>query len=126
MDRKQEIIRRLKFFDKDEIEWKEDKMFELYKNLVVLKRGHPALSNGYKIERIKTDAEDSVLLFTVGNENSRIIAFINLSDKDQKFYVKCQDFRGNWINIFAQKQETIECTNQISIGPFEYLLLENI
>ncbi len=41
--------RRLKFFDKDEIEWKEDKMFDLYQKLAHFKRSHPALKKGATI-----------------------------------------------------------------------------
>ncbi|MEZ5196130.1 MAG: hypothetical protein R2764_06945 [Bacteroidales bacterium] len=81
--------RRLLFFDKDEVLWKEDKMMNLYSKLVRLKKNHPVLKENYTIERIDTDAENHVLALSGGNESGRIIFIANISDMETQFFIKC-------------------------------------
>ena len=119
-------FRRLKFFDKDEIEWKEDKMFELYKNLVELKKNHPVLQNEYKIEKVKTDAENHILAFSAGNEKNKIVFLANLSEIETRFYIKCENFGYAMKDILDIRNETVSCHEPINLSPYKYLLLESM
>jgi len=120
-----ENFRRLQFFDKDEIDWKEDKMFELFKQLVDLKRNHPALRNDYKIQKVKTDAENSILALSAGNEKDKMVFLANLSDIETRFYIKCEDYGYAMNNILDKRNETVSCHEPINLSPYTYLLLEN-
>ncbi|MCD4663832.1 MAG: alpha-amylase, partial [Bacteroidales bacterium] len=68
--------RRLKFFDKDEIEWKEDKMSPFYQKLNELRRKHATPQIG-EIKAIKTDAPENILAFTCFTDKNRLIVFLN-------------------------------------------------
>ena len=75
--------RRLTFFDKDEIVWREDPQGELYRRLFALKKQHPALWNaawGARMVRVPNDGEDRVISFVrVSESGDAVIAAFNLS-----------------------------------------------
>ncbi|MFK5646445.1 alpha-amylase family glycosyl hydrolase [Ornithinimicrobium sp. LYQ121] len=76
--------RRLTFFDKDEIEWREDPQGELYRQLFALKKAHPALWNaawGARMTRVVNDDETRVISFVrVHETRNAVVAAFNLSD----------------------------------------------
>ena len=76
--------RRLTFFDKDEIVWREDPQGELYRRLFALKKQHPALWNaawGARMVRVPNDGEDRVISFVrVHESGDAVVAAFNLSD----------------------------------------------
>ncbi|MEZ5082497.1 MAG: alpha-amylase family glycosyl hydrolase [Bacteroidales bacterium] len=74
--------RRLKFFDKDEIEWKKDKMFGLYQILAGSIRSQNLDSNASQIRIIKNDQPEEILSFERQEENARFLVFLNLSDRN--------------------------------------------
>jgi cyclomaltodextrinase len=90
------LNKRLEFFEKDPIEWKEHKFKELYTSLCKLKENHVALWNGGKggklnqisvlsassrgieVEKIKTD----IFAFEREHEGNKIFTIFNLSDEN--------------------------------------------
>ena len=116
--------RRLKFFDKDEIEWKEDKMTSIYQKLNALKQNNLALQTG-EIKILKTDAPDSILAFARFTESKHVIVFLNLSDKDISFYVECGKLNGQYLNVFNEKTFEYNCHKPFSIDAYGYLVLVN-
>lgn len=77
--------RRLTFFDKDEIVWREDRQGELYRTLFALKKAHPALWNaawGAQMTRVPNDVEDQVISFVrVHESGDAVVAAFNLSGR---------------------------------------------
>ncbi len=74
--------RRLAFFDKDVIEWREDPQGELYRTLFALKKAHRALWNGSwggRMVRVPNTDEASVIAFVREVEGDRVFAAFNLS-----------------------------------------------
>src|SRR4029078_11023265 len=78
--------KRLVFFDKDEIEWREDEQGELYRQLFALKKAHPALWNGAgggRVVRVRNSAEASVLVFVRAVGDDRVLGAFNFSAEEQ-------------------------------------------
>ena len=74
--------KRLEFFTKDEITWREDPQGELYRSLFALKKAHPALWNGAaggRMVRIANSEEAAVLSFFREQGGDLVLAAFNLS-----------------------------------------------
>ncbi len=115
--------RRLKFFDKDEIEWKEDKMALLYEKLICLKINSTALQSE-NFEAIKTDAPESILAFSKAVENNRVIVILNLSGKAVSFYIECGKLNGQYINVFNAETFEFNCHKPFLLEAYGYLIFE--
>jgi len=115
--------RRLKFFDKDEIEWTEDKMFELYQKLSCLKESQLP-EKGIKI--IKNDKAENIICMQIKNDERRTMVFLNLSEKKQDFYIKCcNDYFGNWKNIISNKNEKFSCHDLRTLDPYGFSIFSS-
>jgi len=115
--------KRLRFFDKDEIEWKEDKMFYLYKKLVNLKKQNPALWSG-DLNIVETDASKNILAFSRTDEENRILLIMNLSQEEKIFYFKCGKLNGIYRDIFKNQLIKFSCHEPMKLSAWNYLLLD--
>jgi glycosidase len=96
------LNKRLSFFEKDPIEWKEHKFFSLYKSLTELKKSNELLHCGIKggrIEFIPNNNQQNILSFIRIKNDKIILALFNLSEvpyevllNDQCLSGKFQDF----------------------------------
>ena len=74
------LDRSLKFFDKDEIQWKRHRFTEIYTKLFLLKHQNKALWNGQhggEMIRIFNDKPEQVISFSREKEGQRVIPIIN-------------------------------------------------
>lgn len=116
---------RIKFFDKDEIEWKEDKMSTLYKKLADLNNRLPEKTLDGKLIPIENDAEDSILSLEIKVKNHRILIFLNLTGSQHAFYIKCGDYSGTWTNLKTGILVSLDCQKKHSLEPYKYHILYN-
>ncbi|WP_375431879.1 alpha-amylase family glycosyl hydrolase [uncultured Friedmanniella sp.] len=76
------LRRRLKFFDRDPIEWRNDPMADFYRRLIALRRDTPALWSGgwgAHMVPVPNDAPSQVLSFVRSDERYRVLALFNFS-----------------------------------------------
>lgn len=74
--------KRLEFFVKDEIAWRDDPQGELYRSLFALKKAHPALWNGAaggRMVQVRNDGETAVLSFFRRQDADLVVGVFNLS-----------------------------------------------
>lgn len=98
--------KRLRFFDKDTIEWKESDMTPFYQTLIKLKKENPALWNGTAggdLQIITTNAPENIFAFVREKENNRVIAVFNLSDKSVSLFAE-NGPKGVFTEIFSNGQ----------------------
>lgn len=117
--------KRLKFFDKDEITWKEDKMFLLYERLAELKLDFCTSVAGNTFSLVENDSEGTICSFVTGSTENRLIIFLNLSGGKRSFYITCGNFEGQWTNSLSGEQSIIDCRKQFEIEPYGYQILHN-
>jgi len=116
--------RRLKFFDKDEIDWKDDKMFGLYQKLANLKSSLPNFSDAVEVRVIKSDAPEKILAIALFEGEAKCLFLLNLYDKAVDFYVKCQLLEGPFRNALQEEDKTdYSCHNQFTLSAYGYLAL---
>jgi glycosidase len=95
--------KRLAFFDKDLIEWREDPQGELYRTLFALKKAHRALWNGSwggRMVRVPNSDETSVIAFVRAAEDDRVFAAFNLSPEPATVTLGEGPQAGSWVDAF--------------------------
>lgn len=76
------LDKRLSFFDRDPITWRDDPMAKLYHDLAQLKRRNPALWHGLAgrpVEILDAQTNASVLTFQRRSGTDRVVVMVNLS-----------------------------------------------
>ena len=122
------LDKRLSFFDKDEIEWKECGMKEIYSKLLHLKREKKVLWNGYKggeFKRIKTSNDKAVFAFSREIENDRIVVILNLSPFGQNIVLEDDSFAGEYSEIFQDEEIQLHKNEHFFLEPWKYKVFIN-
>jgi glycosidase len=99
--------RRLVFFEKDEIEWRDDEQGELYRRLLAFRKAHPALRNGAaggRMVRVPNTAEAAVLSFVRAVEGDRVFAAFNFSGEEQTVTLGDGPQAGTWTDGLSGEQ----------------------
>ncbi|MGB0524898.1 MAG: alpha-amylase family glycosyl hydrolase [Flammeovirgaceae bacterium] len=117
--------KRLKFFEKDEIEWKEHPMFDLFQQLLALKKRNAALWNGEAggdFTRLKTGQDEHVFAFTRQKGENRVLVVLNLSEEAQNIDVL--GVNGNYKDILGGGEHVITDEWQITLPAWGYKVYE--
>ena len=118
--------KRLEFFDKDPIEWKESDFRPFYTQLMHLKQDHPALRNGTRgepMERISTSDTTSVYAFSRGEAGEKVVVFLNFSGEQVSFEAEHSTLSGTYERLFGGEEVTLEDMESLTLEPWEYRVL---
>jgi glycosidase len=116
--------KRLRFFDKDTINWLDDKNFTpFYKSLIEIKNENPPLWNGKYGGDYKSipTTSGNVYCFSREKMGNKVIVIVNMSGRNQ--LVKIESLSGKFTNAFTGKNKTLKGSKEISLQPWEYLVL---
>lgn len=122
--------KRLKFFDKDSIEWTGVYgLHDFYKALLTLHKNHPALQAGdidIKIIRLHTTADQHIFGFVRQKDDRQVLVLLNISANDQvKFEVKDDVVNGRYKSPFSGIQINLNSENRhFELQAWEYLVYE--
>ncbi|MFC2094190.1 alpha-amylase family glycosyl hydrolase [Bacteroidota bacterium] len=117
------LSKRLAFFDKDEVEWKEHEFQKLYSHLIILKNNNDALLNGErggKIVWVHSTDKKNILAFTRTKNKDKIFAIFNFSDKQIEFELNGESINGIYKNYFTGKVETFSTKEKFDLVPWGY------
>ena len=96
--------KRLLFFEKDEIEWKEPcLLFDFYKTLLNLRKNNPALKGGdtkTNAMLLSNTATGQVLSFIRKFEKDEVLVILNLSADLQSVIITGQSLAGSYKDLF--------------------------
>jgi len=115
--------KRLSFFEKDPIEWKEYKLFNIYSKLFQLKKNNKALYNGKlggEMIYIQNSNEENIFAFTRSLEKDKVLAVFNLSNNPVEVELNAESLRGNYKNYFTGKLESFSSKESFNLTPWEY------
>jgi len=112
--------RRLIFFDKDELTWKQDKMFALYHRLINLKKTTPALWSGpYGGDFTRLNSASDVFAFMLSKQDSCVVVVINFSGESRH-----AELAGlpslNFMDYFNGGHIAIQTIMSLDLQPWEY------
>ncbi len=114
------IAKKLKFNDKDQIEWCESEFRSFYKSLIHLYKTHPALYDG-KIHYLNTKNPTYLFAFAREKGEDQIVVILNLSDKSLDTKIDFTGFSGNFSKIFRQTRLTLSnSTLDVILRPWEF------
>lgn len=120
------LNKRLEFFEKDQIEWKDHKFYNLYKTLFTLKHNNKALWNGTaggEMNFITTAQDTDILAFAREKEDAKIIAVFNISDKGRDVTLNNEVLNGYYNELFTNSQFTFESGKaDLFLPPCGYLV----
>ncbi len=119
------LDKRLRFFEKDTIDWSTVKYNDLYTNLIRIRKKNSALWSGTwgaPMEMVNNNHPDRVYSFLRQNDHVAIVAVFNFSDQD------CTDLKltleGNWKNMMTKEKLRFREDTRLTLKPWEYLILK--
>lgn len=118
--------KRLVFFDKDEIEWREHEQGELYRRLFALKKAHPALWNGAwggRMVRVPNDAESEVLSFVRRVDDDRVFGAFNFTAHEKSVLLGHGPQPGTWTDAFTGEQVELARDQPLTLPAWGYRVL---
>jgi len=117
------LDKRLKFFEKDPIEWKDHKFRNVYRKLLHLKEKNKVLLNGERggeMTILSSDLDDKVFAFAREKDDDKIIAIFNLSTRPVSFKLMHEKLAGNYINLFTDESLKLDQKENLNLKPWEY------
>jgi len=118
------LKRRLAFFDKDSIGWKDYVYAGFYQSLFDLKQKNKALGNGsagVPLQKISIHRE--VYAFKKEKDGQQIVVILNLSNKNQSAVINQDLVAGR--EIFSGKTVEFKKDQKIMLKPWEYQVYSN-
>ncbi len=115
--------KRLEFFEKDPIEWREHPIGELYRTLLALQKSNTALWNGAwgaPMMRVPNDAMDKVISFVRQNDKDKVFAAFNFSDTTQEVTFAETLYHGDYTEFSTGEREVLNVDSRIVIEPWGY------
>ncbi len=121
--------KRLKFFEKDEIEWTGNfELHDFYKTLLKLRKTNPALSAAdinVITYRLNTDAPN-VFAFIRKTVKHSVLVILNLSSDTSWFEMRDGRAHGKFKEVFTGEEYEFVYQKWFEMKPWEYWVMENV
>ncbi len=116
--------KRLKFFDKDVIEWKTPCVLqEFYKTLLDLRKKNPALRSGDPAAStiiLSNNAKQQVMSFLRRYQGNEVLVVLNLSALEVSLVIFSAMVSGTFRNIFNDENQDFNSGKSILLKPWDY------
>jgi glycosidase len=120
--------RRLEFFEKDQIDWKDNGNFEdFYKKLIAMRRNNTALwaaTKGADMERIPTPNNPTVYSFVRKNDKDKVLAIFNFGAEKVTFDLSNEILEGEYVNVLTGENKQLSGAETMTLNPWGFLVLE--
>ncbi len=123
------LNKRLAFFDKDVIPWRDHPNTEIYQTLNKLKQENRALWNGSKgglFQRVENTNSQCIFSFVREKEDDKIFAVFNLSPGYNGATLTDTLFYGTYVDVFSSDTVTFTQPTNIVLDGWDYHLYEQI
>jgi len=121
-------MERLKFFDKDAIQWAQKNLLhDFYKTLLQLRKRNPAMGTGdinVLTGFIKISSDKSILAWHRKLLEKEVIVFLNLSSYEHEVIIEDEHIAGRYSNIFDDTTIDFSIKKSIQMPPWDILVLE--
>jgi glycosidase len=121
------LDKRLQFFEKDPIDWKEHEMFSFYRTLLSLKKRNTALwngSSGGSLTRITSTDNKSVYAFLREKGNDRVLVILNLTGQPVTVRLRGRKHAGSYTDVFSGEAIKFRAGTELDLGAWEYRVYE--
>lgn len=120
------LNKRLKFFERDPIDWGNSTLSGFYSALNSLKSDNPALYNGDfggNFENITVADAKSIYAYKREKDNNVVLTFLNFSEELVSFKVGNPMLHGIYKDIFTGESITLDENTVFDLGNWGYLVL---
>lgn len=101
------VLRAIKFFDKDPMEFGRYQRADFYRTLLGLRQRNPALTADAAFRKIKAGDERAVYAYTREKAGHRVLVLLNFSAQPQAVSLPDQTLLGPATNVFSGKAEAL-------------------
>ena len=115
--------KRLKFFEKDEIDWNNKELIPFYKELIALKKNNKALQNGAKggkLIRISSNENEKIFAFSREAEGNKVVVILNLSKEPVKAILEMNTNAGNYACYKDGNKHNLATKLDVNMKAWEY------
>ncbi|MDB5200090.1 MAG: 1,4-alpha-glucan branching protein [Chitinophagaceae bacterium] len=120
--------KRLLFFDKDVIEWKQPcELNDFYKTLLHLRKTNTALraaDSNVVTYKVETSNDDKIFAFVRKNDADEVLVILNLSAENISFQILNDIINGRFKNVFDKDVIDLSEKQHIELQPWDYLVYE--
>lgn len=120
-------LERLKFFDKDLIHWKEDKMSDLFTKLYTLKKRNKSLWNGAyggSLKRIPNSQNARIFSFLREKEGKKVLVLINFSHDELSVQLSIYPISGEYTDVMTGRRIHLAQDGFFRLKPWGFHLFE--
>jgi glycosidase len=120
-----DLDKRLEFFKRDPIEWKETELTPFYTKLVHLRTSHPALRHGVEggtYTVLKTTGKN-VYAYKRIKEKDEVLVILNLSKSPVSVALKDGETSGTYTDLFSGNEVEIAQRQKMRMDAWGYLVL---
>ena len=114
---------RLKFFERDPIQWRPSPAAALYHTLCELKHTCPALETGAAMRRLPTTQNDQIYAVLREAQGQRVLAVLNLTARDATASACDPALAGKWRDAFTGQTVTLTDTPTFALQSWGYQVL---
>lgn len=111
--------KRLKFFDKDTIEWTGNfELHDFYKTLLNLRKQNAALhagDNNVVTHKLQTNANDKVFSFLRKNGDNEVLVILNFSSEQIALEIQDANVQGSFKNVFDNSSVDFSSSKSVNI-----------
>jgi len=118
--------KRLKFFERDPIEWRDHPNADLFKRLIAFRKAHPALWNapwGAAMTPVVNSAPSKVLSFVREKNGDKVFALFNLSGETQTVSFTDGPSNGTYSDFADGSTATVTRSTSVRLSPWSYRIL---
>jgi glycosidase len=122
------LDKRLEFFTRDPIEWRECDKTRFYEDLIKIKKENAALWNGGyggPVKEIKTSRPKRVLAYSREKDGNTVISFLNLSNKPVRIKPDLSDFEGDYRDPLNGQKINLPLADSLKLKAWDCLVLIN-
>jgi len=118
--------KRLAFFERDPIEWREHPLRDMYRQLINLKKTNSALANGAwgaLMRHIPNSAPSKVFSFVRQHATNKVFVLLNFSAQAQEVECSGHLHHGSYQAYFTQQNVEIRASSKIKLDAWGYTVL---
>lgn len=120
-----ESKKRLNFFDKDSIEWKNTHTEEIYTKLANLKKNNKALWNGEEgsdMVILPGNSKRALFSFVRTKDKNKVFVIFNLSNNEVTAKINSDLINDNFTNIMTNKEQSFTNNSTLKLKPWGYYI----
>ena len=117
------LDKRLRFFEKDTIDWSQMNMVSFYSKLMKLHQSNEALWNapfGGDAQFISDGNDPNVLAFIRMKNDHKVLCVFNLANVKSTITLNGGQIPGTYTELFSSKRKKLKDGTKIKLGPWEY------